>query len=158
MRLVSSSACGCGRGGASPYWRVAKRGLAECSGRRGRAAVLAHGCRQLRLWEIGARLREACVWRGAGCLTLWGERLTHLPGVRAGGSRQPRLRLSACCLRLCRAACLCGGRWPTCFVSSEPRKRWSHRQNQSVSPICKFCHICLLFSFGNLLCRWCLRL
>lgn len=82
--------------------------------------------------DIGAGLREVCVCgagRGVPYAGPWGgrERLTHLPGVGAGGSRQPRRRLStplpaaapppparcgrssACCPRLCGAACLCLG-------------------------------------------------
>lgn len=125
-----------GRGGASArrrrHRRVAKRGtVARCSGRRGRAAVLAHGSRLLRWWGHRRRAEGSVCGAGRGVPYAgpWGgrERLTHLPGVGAGGSRQPRRRLStplpaaapppparcgrssACCPRLCGAACLCLG-------------------------------------------------
>lgn len=167
LRLVSSPAVASvqrGREGASPppppprrhhrcHRRVAKRGRGRVlgsprpggEGGNAGAVVLAYRSRLLRLWDIGAGLREACVGRGGGMPYpgRWGgrERLTHLPGVEAGGSRQTRLPLRHPALSGGLAAAIpvweqrllppalrcglprCGGRWPTCFATSVPRKR-----------------------------------
>lgn len=171
LRAAAAAATDVRQSGAP--WPTARAAAAERRCWRTGAGCCAGG-------DIGAGLREVCVWGGEGGALRWavgrkgaadtppGSWGWRLPaaapspqhpapggGPSAASPVREEQRLLPPALR--RGLPLPGGRWPACFVTSEHRKRWSHRQNQSVSPVCTFCHVCLLFPFGNLWCRGSLR-